>query len=146
MKTLLLTTLTAAALVACASQPAQPGPASTPAEPEAHEHQWPMPEMEAMHDVLAPAWHGAVEKDKDPAEACAAVPDLKAAAAKLTTAEVPADKGVDQATFAEKAAAVEAAIATFEGQCAGEGPADLKAAFTPIHDAFHRVMELFAVH
>lgn len=155
MKKLILTSLTVFGLAACASNPPakSESPASAPApaaeakaEPaaEKHEkHEWPMAEMEGVHDVLGPAWHGAVEKNNDKAEACAAVPGLKEAAAKLLAGKVPADKGVDQAAFTDKATAFQTAIGTFEGTCGGDGPADLMAAFSPIHDAFHAVMDLF---
>lgn len=155
-KQLIFSTVAAFALTACASSPApkSEGPASAAApaaeaeakaehKEEKHEHKWPMAEMEAVHDVLSPAWHGAVEKENDKAKACAAVPGLTEAATKLAAAKVPADHADKQAAFTEKAAAFQAAIATFGGQCTGDGPADLMAAFSPIHDAFHGVMDLF---
>jgi hypothetical protein len=103
---------------------------------EHHEHHL-TPELDAFHELLAPAWHTEPEDKRDEA-GCASVERLVEAAASVETAGVPA--GADSKAWTDGAAALKAAVGAMQQDCASNGPHITT--FPAVHDAFHHLMEL----
>lgn len=101
------------------------------------EHENLSPELKGFHDVLAPRYHLPKGPDRQK-QTCDAIPDFKAAGAKIATAN-PA--GVDPQKWTDGAAALAASIDTLATTCAGGDAAKFEADFEALHTNFHKLME-----
>lgn len=87
-------------------------------------HQFPQ-DIDAFHSLLAPIWHARPGKERAQ-NACAKAAEMERAARNIQSAD---------------AAPLVAALVTFGATCRGK-PADVDAAFSDVHEAFHRLINV----
>lgn len=91
------------------------------ASAEEHDHHF-VADIQSFHDVLSPLWHADVSSKRQ-ADTCAAIPQMRAAAQKMTYAAAP--------DLVES-------LNNLQKFCRAD-PKTFNASFHLVHEAFHRV-------
>ncbi len=90
---------------------------------EQHNHAFPK-DVDAFHATLAPLWHAQAGKQRS-ANVCAQAGKLESLAGEIRKVDTKA---------------LVASVAVLKAQC-NTSPINIDAAFSEVHEAFHRVME-----